>query len=60
MLCRSENFVPIHDGLRTLLCSGPLVEVGVQGFIFAVLEPDTLSLLAERVIPVLSAVPQTV
>jgi hypothetical protein len=27
MLCRSENFVPIHDGLRGLLCSGPLVEV---------------------------------
>jgi alkanesulfonate monooxygenase SsuD/methylene tetrahydromethanopterin reductase-like flavin-dependent oxidoreductase (luciferase family) len=38
----------------------PLVQVGVQGFIFGVLEPDTLRLLAERVIPVLSAVPQTV
>lgn len=28
MLCRSENFVPIHDGLCGLLCSGSLVEVG--------------------------------
>ncbi len=27
MLCRSENFVPIHEGLRGLLCRGPLVEV---------------------------------
>jgi hypothetical protein len=27
MLCRSENFVPIHDNLRGLLCRGPLVEV---------------------------------
>ena len=27
MLCRSENFVPIHDALRALLCEGPLVEV---------------------------------
>lgn len=27
MLCRSENFVPIHDGLRVLLCQGSLVEV---------------------------------
>ena len=27
MLCRSENFVPFHDGLRALLCSGALVEV---------------------------------
>jgi hypothetical protein len=27
MLCRSENFVPFHDGLRTMLCSGALVEV---------------------------------
>ena len=27
MLCRSENFVPIHDDLRALLCRGPLVEV---------------------------------
>jgi Phytanoyl-CoA dioxygenase (PhyH) len=27
MLCRSENFVPIHDELRGLLCQGPLVEV---------------------------------
>jgi hypothetical protein len=27
MLCRSENFVPIHDGLRGLLCRGSLVDV---------------------------------
>jgi 2-aminoethylphosphonate dioxygenase len=27
LLCRSENFVPVHTGLRRLLCSGPLVEV---------------------------------
>jgi Phytanoyl-CoA dioxygenase (PhyH) len=27
MLCRSENFVPIHDDLRALLCRGRLVEV---------------------------------
>jgi hypothetical protein len=27
MLCRSENFVPIHEGLRALLCGGALVEV---------------------------------
>ena len=27
MLCRSENFVPIHDELRVLLCDGALVEV---------------------------------
>lgn len=27
MLCRSENFVPIHDELRALLCRGALVEV---------------------------------
>jgi hypothetical protein len=27
MLCRSENFVPIHDQLRALLCRGALVEV---------------------------------
>ena len=27
MLCRSENFVPIHAGLRGLLCHGPMVEV---------------------------------
>ena len=27
MLCRTENFVPIHDGLRALLCEGPLIEV---------------------------------
>jgi hypothetical protein len=27
MLCRSENFVPAHEGLRALLCSGPLLEV---------------------------------
>jgi hypothetical protein len=26
-LCRSENFVPVHAGLRDLLCSGPVVEV---------------------------------
>ena len=26
-LCRSENFVPVHAGLRTLLCTGVLVEV---------------------------------
>jgi ectoine hydroxylase-related dioxygenase (phytanoyl-CoA dioxygenase family) len=25
-LCRSENFVPVHAGLRELLCTGPLVE----------------------------------
>jgi hypothetical protein len=27
MLCRSENFVPIHQGLRALLCQGSLVDV---------------------------------
>src|ERR1700675_3190840 len=27
MLCRSENFAPIHDHLRRLLCVGPLVEI---------------------------------
>jgi hypothetical protein len=27
LLCRSENFLPFHDGLRALLCSGPLLEV---------------------------------
>ncbi len=27
LLCRSENFVPVHAGLRRLLCSGTLVEV---------------------------------
>ena len=27
MLCRSENFVPFHDGLRAMLCSGALVDV---------------------------------
>ena len=27
LLCRSENFVPVHEGLRRLLCSGTLVEV---------------------------------
>ena len=27
MLCRSENFVPIHEAFRALLCEGPLVEV---------------------------------
>jgi hypothetical protein len=26
-LCRSENFVPVHAGLRRLLCTGPLLEV---------------------------------
>lgn len=26
-LCRSENFVPFHDGLRSLLCEGAMVEV---------------------------------
>jgi hypothetical protein len=26
-LCRSENFVPVHAGLRDLLCSGRVVEV---------------------------------
>jgi hypothetical protein len=27
MLCRSENFVPLHEGLRTLLCGGTLPEI---------------------------------
>jgi hypothetical protein len=27
VLARSENFVPVHAGLRALLCSGPLVDV---------------------------------
>jgi ectoine hydroxylase-related dioxygenase (phytanoyl-CoA dioxygenase family) len=27
MLCRSENFVPVHTALRTLLCTGAFVEV---------------------------------
>jgi ectoine hydroxylase-related dioxygenase (phytanoyl-CoA dioxygenase family) len=27
MLCRSENFVPAHDGLRRLLCTGAFVDV---------------------------------
>jgi hypothetical protein len=27
MLCRTENFVPIHDGLRALLCRGSLVDI---------------------------------
>lgn len=27
MLCRSENFVPVHAGLRALLCEGTFVEV---------------------------------
>jgi hypothetical protein len=27
MLCRSENFVPVQDDLRELLCRGPLIEV---------------------------------
>ncbi|MHB8661130.1 MAG: phytanoyl-CoA dioxygenase family protein [Acidimicrobiales bacterium] len=26
-LCRTENLVPYHDGLRALLCSGSLVDV---------------------------------
>lgn len=26
MLCRSEDFVPVHAGLRRLLCTGPFVE----------------------------------
>ncbi len=26
-LCRTENFVPFHEGLRTLLTSGPMIEV---------------------------------
>jgi hypothetical protein len=26
MLCRSENFVPFHDGLRALLTTGPMVD----------------------------------
>ncbi len=38
----------------------PLIEVGVQGFMFAVLEPDTLRLLGERVLPVLRAEPLSV
>ena len=24
-LCRTENFVPFHEGLRTLLTSGPML-----------------------------------
>ena len=27
MLCRTENFVPIHDELRALLCRGSLIDV---------------------------------
>jgi hypothetical protein len=27
LLCRSENFVPVHEALRRLLCTGALVEV---------------------------------
>ncbi len=27
LLCRSENFVPVHAGLQRMLCSGTLVEV---------------------------------
>jgi hypothetical protein len=27
ILCRSEDFVPVHDGLRGLLCTGPLVDI---------------------------------
>jgi ectoine hydroxylase-related dioxygenase (phytanoyl-CoA dioxygenase family) len=26
-LCRTENLVPHHEGLRSMLCSGPLVDV---------------------------------
>src|SRR5262245_32575957 len=26
-LCRSENFVPFHDGLRELLTTGPMIEM---------------------------------
>jgi hypothetical protein len=26
VLCRSENFVPFHDGLRSLLTAGPMIE----------------------------------
>ena len=26
-LCRSENLIPFHDGLRTLLTSGAMIEV---------------------------------
>lgn len=26
-LCRTENFVPFHDGLRALLTTGPLLEI---------------------------------
>jgi hypothetical protein len=27
LLCRSENFVPVHAGLRQLLCTGALIDV---------------------------------
>jgi hypothetical protein len=27
MLCRSEGFVPIHAGLRRLLCDGPVIDI---------------------------------
>ena len=27
LLCRSENFVPAHAGLRALLCAGAMLEV---------------------------------
>ena len=27
IICRSENFVPVHEGLRALLCTGALLEV---------------------------------
>ncbi len=27
LLCRSENFVPVHEGLRRLLCTGAMVDV---------------------------------
>ena len=27
VLCRTENLVPHHDGLRDLLCAGPMVEL---------------------------------
>jgi hypothetical protein len=30
VLCRTENMVPHHDGLRALLCEGPMVELAGQ------------------------------
>jgi hypothetical protein len=27
IICRSENFVPLHEGLRALLCTGALLDV---------------------------------